>query len=49
VAISEERIQQAFAGTLPVRPSTMPVYEPNGERIARLPLEFEEARRRGAG
>lgn len=47
IKISEQRIQQAFEGTLPVRPSDMPVYTPKNERIAILPREFEEARLNG--
>lgn len=44
VDISSERIEQAFAGTLPVRPAEQAVYTPNGEGVARLPEEFKRAR-----
>lgn len=44
VAISKQRMLQAICNTLPVRPTGMPVYRPNGESIANLPLEFEKAR-----
>jgi adenine-specific DNA-methyltransferase len=47
VDISRRRIEQAFAGTLPVRPASLPVYSPRGEGIARLPREFEEVRLNG--
>lgn len=47
VEISRERIEQAFAGTLPVRPTGKPVHVPSKENIAKLPFEFVEARRHG--
>ncbi len=45
VEISCRRIEEAFAGTLPVRPPEMPVYTPRNEKVAQLPKEFEEARK----
>jgi len=44
VEISRTRIEQALAGTLPVRPADQAVYTPRNEKVARLPLEFQEAR-----
>lgn len=45
VRVSEDRIEQALIGVLPVRPSDMPVYVPGNEQVAALPEEFREARR----
>jgi adenine-specific DNA-methyltransferase len=45
VEISGRRIEQAFEGTLPVRPPDMPVYIPRNEKVAQLPKEFEEVRK----
>jgi adenine-specific DNA-methyltransferase len=45
VGISEERIKQAFAGTLPVRQAGTPVYQPDKEEVAILPIEFRKARK----
>ena len=47
VQISEQRLRQALVGSLPVRPSTTPVYKPRGERLAQLPEMFAEARNNG--
>jgi adenine-specific DNA-methyltransferase len=47
VDISRRRIEEALAGTLPVRPAGSPVYRPSGEKVAQLPPEFEEARKNG--
>ena len=47
IDVSIERIEQAIEGTLPVRPATMPVYEPRNETIARIPPEFVEYRKNG--
>lgn len=44
VRISRKRIRQAIHGTLPTRPTGQPVYKPNGESTARLPLSFQKAR-----
>jgi len=46
VEISRRRIAQALDGSLPVRPMTRPVYAPRREHVAKLPLEFQEARSR---
>ena len=45
VTISEERIKQAVTGTLPVRETGTPVYQPNNEGVAILPIEFRKARK----
>jgi len=45
IELSRGRIQQAVNGTLRVRPTGRAVYTPRNEAIARLPLEFEQARR----
>ncbi|MBM3499816.1 MAG: site-specific DNA-methyltransferase [Armatimonadetes bacterium] len=45
VRVSAERIEQAFAGTLPVRPADQPVHEPRNDRVSQLPIHFREARR----
>ena len=47
VDISEQRIRQAIDGTLPIRPSHMPVYTPGTEKLAQLPPEFAKARTDG--
>ena len=47
VEVSKERIGQALDGSLPVRPSGMPVYTPGAAKIAQLPPEFAEARVNG--
>lgn len=41
VDVSRTRIEQALQGCLPVRPRTQPIYEPNGEIVARVPEEWE--------
>ena len=39
--VAEERIEQLFDGTLPIRPMGMPVYQPNGkESVAKYPTEW---------
>ena len=44
VEVSRRRIEGALDGTLPVRPTGRPVYEPGDQRVAQLPPEFAEAR-----
>ncbi len=44
VEISKGRMAQAIAGTLPVRPTGTPVYQPTTERIAQIPAQFLQAR-----
>ena len=47
IDISNQRIRQALNFSLPVRPTGKPVYQPQKEKIARLPAEFAEARSNG--